>query len=61
MTINPMRALKKRFSQNLLKDTSGNVAMIAGLAIIPIVGVLGFAVDLQAVVTKKNTVQQMQP
>ncbi len=42
-----------------LKDTSGNVAMIAGLAIIPIISVLGLAVDFQFVVTKKNTVQQL--
>lgn len=42
-----------------LKDTSGNVAMIAGLAIIPIISVLGLAIDFQFVVTKKNTVQQL--
>ena len=40
-----------------LKETSGNVAIIAALAIIPIISVLGFAVDWQLVVTKKNAVQ----
>lgn len=40
-----------------LQETSGNVAIIAALAIIPILSVVGFAVDWQLVVTKKNTVQ----
>lgn len=38
-------------------DDSGNVAMIAGLTIIPIVALAGFAIDLQATTTKKNSVQ----
>lgn len=46
------------FGKSFLKETSGNVAMIAALSIIPIIGVAGLAVDFQLVVTKKNTVQQ---
>ena len=46
------------FGKNLLRETSGNVAMIAALSIIPIIGVAGLAVDFQLVVTKKTTVQQ---
>lgn len=44
--------------RKFLRETSGNVAMIAGLSVIPIISVAGFAVDFQLVVTKKNTVQQ---
>ncbi|MEO9970218.1 MAG: pilus assembly protein TadG-related protein [Hyphomonadaceae bacterium] len=40
-----------------MKETSGNVAIIAALAIVPIISVIGFAVDWQLVVTKKNAVQ----
>lgn len=43
----------KRF----LRDTSGNVAFISALAIVPIISIAGFAVDFQLVITKKNTVQ----
>ena len=48
---------KTRKFDRYLKDSSGNVAIIAALAIIPILSVLGFAVDWQLVVTKKNAVQ----
>jgi Flp pilus assembly protein TadG len=48
---------KNRKFDAYLKETSGNVAIIAALAIIPILSVLGFAVDWQLVVTKKNAVQ----
>lgn len=58
MTITPMNALKKRFSRNILKDTSGNVAIIAALSIIPIITVVGLAVDFQFIITKKNVAQQ---
>ena len=58
MNIILSRSLKQRFSRKFLKDTSGNIAMIAALSIIPIISVLGFAVDFQLVVTKKNLVQQ---
>jgi len=53
-----LHALKQRFSRKFLKDTAGNVAMIASLSVIPIISVLGLAVDFQLVVTKKNLVQQ---
>lgn len=43
----------KRFFRN----TSGNVAFITALAIVPIISIAGFAVDYQLVITKKNTVQ----
>ena len=46
-----------RKSDGYLNETSGNVAVIAALAIIPIISILGFAVDWQLVVTKKNGVQ----
>ncbi len=58
MQFHPIQALKKQFSKPFLNETSGNVAIIAGLAIIPIIGVAGLAIDFQLVVTKKNTVQQ---
>lgn len=58
MLFHPFQALKKRFTKSFLNETSGNVAVIAGLAIIPIIGVAGLALDFQLVVTKKNTVQQ---
>lgn len=58
MTIKSMNALKKRFSRNMLKDSSGNVAMIAALSIIPIITVVGLAVDFQLIITKKNVAQQ---
>lgn len=48
---------KPRKLNDFLKESSGNVAIIAALAIIPIISVLGFAVDWQLVVTKKNSVQ----
>ena len=57
MQFHPIRAFK-RFSKSFLNETSGNVAIIAGLAIIPIIGIVGLAIDFQLVVTKKNTVQQ---
>jgi len=46
-----------RFHKRFLKDTAGNVAIIAALSVIPIVSIAGFAVDFQRVLTKKNTVQ----
>lgn len=58
MQFQPLHSLKKRFSRSFLKESSGNVAMITALAILPIIGVAGLAVDFQLVVTKKNTVQQ---
>jgi len=51
------RSLKQYFARKFLKDTSGNVAIITALSVIPIISVLGFAVDFQLVVTKKNLVQ----
>lgn len=53
----PIKARKKPSRKSFLKETSGNVAMIAALAILPILAVLGLAVDFQLVVTKKNTVR----
>lgn len=46
-----------RCHKRFLKDTAGNVAIIAALSVIPIVSIAGFAVDFQRVLTKKNTVQ----
>lgn len=51
-------AVSRRFGRNYLRETSGNVAVIAGLAILPILGIVGLAIDFQLVITKKNTVQQ---
>ena len=48
---------KTRKFDAYMKESSGNVAIIAALAIIPILSVLGLAVDWQLVVTKKNSVQ----
>ena len=58
MKLPEQKAMKKPNFKNYLKDSSGNVAMIAALAILPILAVLGLAIDFQLVVTKKNTVQQ---
>ena len=52
------KPLKQRFSRKFVKDTSGNIAIIAALSVIPIISVLGLAVDFQLAVTKKNLVQQ---
>ncbi|MEM6901203.1 MAG: pilus assembly protein [Pseudomonadota bacterium] len=48
--------MKKLYSR-FLKETTGNVAIIASLAVIPMITVAGVAVDFQRVITKKNTVQ----
>jgi Flp pilus assembly protein TadG len=40
-------------------NETGNVAMIAALAIIPILSVAGLAIDLQLTTTKKNKVQHV--
>ncbi|MEM7660962.1 MAG: TadE/TadG family type IV pilus assembly protein [Pseudomonadota bacterium] len=40
-----------------MRETTGNVAVIASLAVIPMITVAGVAVDFQRVITKKNTVQ----
>ncbi|MEL7481133.1 MAG: pilus assembly protein TadG-related protein [Pseudomonadota bacterium] len=39
------------------RDEGGNIAVIAAIAIIPILAVAGMAIDFQLVITKKNTVQ----
>ena len=57
MQFQPIRAFK-RLSKSFLTETSGNVAVIFGLAILPILGVTGLALDFQLLVTKKNTIQQ---
>ena len=59
MKFTPNKVEKKSLFRGFLKQTSGNVAVIAGLAIIPIISVLGLALDFQLVVTKKNTIQQI--
>lgn len=51
--------LPKALRKGFLRDTSGNIAIIAGLSIIPIVSVAGLAIDFQVVVTKRTTVQQV--
>lgn len=43
--------------QRLFSQTSGNVAMIFALSIIPILSVAGFAIDFQMTATRKNKVQ----
>ena len=58
MQFQPIRAFK-RLSKSFLTETSGNVAVIFGLAILPILGVTGLALDFQLLVTKKNTIQQL--
>ena len=58
MNIFPMNTLVNRLKRGFLRDSSGNVAVIAGLSIIPIIAVVGVAIDFQLVVTKKNIVQQ---
>lgn len=49
----PWTNLFRKFRDN----TGGNVAMIFGLTIIPLVAVAGFAVDLQHTTMKKNRIQ----
>ncbi|ABI76848.1 conserved domain protein [Hyphomonas neptunium ATCC 15444] len=44
--------------RNFFRNESGNVAMIAALTIIPIVGIAGFAIDFQVTTTQKARVQQ---
>lgn len=43
--------------RRLGRETSGNVAMITALTIIPIIAIAGVAVDLQATMTMKNKAQ----
>ncbi|MGB3627593.1 MAG: pilus assembly protein TadG-related protein [Henriciella sp.] len=43
--------------RNLLRDRRGNVAMIFALAIIPIIGVAGFAMDTQLAFSQKGKIQ----
>lgn len=43
---------------NFARNERGNVAMIAALSIIPIVGIAGFAIDFQVTTTQKARVQQ---
>ena len=43
---------------NFARNEKGNVAMIAALCIIPIVGIAGFAIDFQVTTTQKARVQQ---
>lgn len=43
---------------NFARNEKGNVAMIAALTIIPIVGIAGFAIDFQVTTTQKARVQQ---
>jgi Flp pilus assembly protein TadG len=50
------KQLKQRLGR-LGRDTSGNVAMITALAIIPIIAIAGVAVDLQATMSMKNKAQ----
>ena len=47
----------KELHRRFLENTSGNIAMIAALSVIPIVSIAGLAVDFQLVITKKNTAQ----
>ncbi len=47
-----MKIIKK-----LLKDTSGHVAVIFGLSIIPIIAVAGFSIDFSATTTSKTKIQ----
>ncbi len=51
-----MRKLLAKMS-SLKEESSGHVAVIAALSIIPILTVAGFAVDFQLVTTKKTQVQ----
>ena len=48
----------KTGQRNFARNESGNVAMIAALTIIPIVGIAGFAIDFQVTTTQKARVQQ---
>ncbi|MEM9668455.1 MAG: pilus assembly protein TadG-related protein [Pseudomonadota bacterium] len=47
----------KNVAKQYLRNTSGNVALIAAVSVIPLVTIAGFAVDFQRVLTSKNTVQ----
>lgn len=46
-------------ARRLSRDTSGHVAIIAALSIIPIVSVAGLAIDFQMTTTKKSKVQHV--
>ncbi len=52
-----MIKLTAKFLDRFIRNTSGNVAMIFGLTIIPITIVAGFAIDFQLVTTKKTKAQ----
>ncbi|MEM8615386.1 MAG: TadE/TadG family type IV pilus assembly protein [Pseudomonadota bacterium] len=43
--------------RRLGKSTSGNVAVICGLALVPIVSIIGFTIDFQTTTGSKNRVQ----
>lgn len=51
--------LKSKLSKlsKLLSDTKGHVAVIFGLAVIPIISIIGFTIDFQQTTTQKNKVQ----
>ena len=52
-----LAAMINRRKRRPLANTSGNVAMIFALSIIPIISVAGFAIDFQITTTRKNKVQ----
>ncbi len=51
------KLMQKPKFRSYRKDDRGNVAMISGLTIIPIIALAGFAIDFQATTTQKNLVQ----
>ncbi|MBR9834249.1 MAG: hypothetical protein GYB42_03465 [Alphaproteobacteria bacterium] len=53
------RQEKLTLLQRLARNKNGNVAMIFGLTIIPIISVAGFAIDFQMTTTRKNKVQMV--
>lgn len=53
------RQNKLTLLQRLARNKKGNVAMIFGLSIIPIISVAGFAIDFQMTTTRKNKVQMV--
>jgi len=53
------KSFVKQSLKRLIGDRGGQVAVIFGLAIIPIISIVGFTVDFQMATTQKNKVQQV--
>ena len=51
------RAIVKYLSIRWRADTGGNIAIIFALSLIPILAIVGVAVDTQMTLTQKNKVQ----